>query len=215
MTNIDINKNKNALIVFAKPPIAGLAKTRLIPAIGEAQAAEIHGKLLIHTLSNVVFTSEKDNRWDTHLWCSEKPEHPFFQVCQRQFNLKLHVQSGNGLGERMAHAMRHMLNEYEKVCIIGADCPVIDRDKIHQVFASLNKNDDVVITPAEDGGYVLLAIKQQLLDNIFTDIEWGKADVYQRTLTNLRNLNLNPVIQPTLWDVDEPADLKRINLNLL
>jgi len=202
-----MNKN-NALIIFSKPPIAGLAKTRLIPALGEEGAAEYHGKLLRHTLTNVVCEGE----WDSHLWCSENMGHSFFQSCLADYAITLHEQSGDDLGERMANAIQSMLGEYESVCIIGSDCPVLNRDKIRIVFASLNSKDDVVITPAEDGGYVLLAVRQQLRTEIFSGIKWGGADVYRQTLNKVRLLALKPAIQPVLWDVDEPADLDRIIL---
>ena len=196
---------KNALIVFAKPPIAGLAKTRLIPALGEDGAADYHKKLLHHTLKNVIC----EEKWDTHLWCSENTKHDFFQFCEKEFSLVLQQQIDGDLGSKMAHAIEQMLKDYEKVCIIGSDCPLINVQKIQDVFNCLKKNDDVVITPAEDGGYVQLAVKRQLQPAIFAGIRWGGADVFQTTLHNISRLGLNPVIQSTLWDIDEPEDMIR------
>lgn len=198
---------KNALIVFAKPPVAGLAKTRLIPALGEDGAAAYHKKLLHHTLENVIF----EDKWDTHLWCSENTKHDFFQFCEKEFSLVLRQQINGDLGSKMAYAIEQMLKGYEKVCIIGSDCPLINVQKLQNVFNQLKKNDDVVITPAEDGGYVQLAVKRQLNPEIFAGISWGGAGVFQATLNNINRLGLNPVIQPTLWDVDEPEDLIRFS----
>lgn len=210
---------KNALIVFAKPPVAGLAKTRLIPALGAAGAAAYHAKLVKHTLVNVVCDNRSgklyENKWDTHLWCSENKSHDFFLSCLSEFSVTLQEQSQGDLGERMFHAMHFMLKKYDKVCIIGCDCPVLDRNKITEVFARLMSKNDVVVTPAEDGGYVLMAVKQQLMSEMFSSIQWGGADVFERVLYNLRGLNLNPLIQPTLWDVDEPEDLNRQALAML
>jgi len=203
-----IGKRKNALIIFAKPPVAGLAKTRLIPALGKEGAAQYHGRLLLHTLNNVVMECE----WDTHLWCSDNLKHPFFQSCEKKFSVDLHEQRGNDLGSRMYHAMNEMLKEYDSVCIIGSDCPILDVEKIRNSFACLKIKEDVVITPAEDGGYVLLAVKQALKPEIFSNISWGGSDVFQHTLDNMESLHLNSLIQPTLWDIDEPEDLNREDL---
>ena len=202
------NRKEKALIVFAKPPVAGLAKTRLIPALGENGAAEFHAKLLNLTLKNVV----SENEWDTHLWCSENIVHPFFQTCVSGYSIKLHLQSEGDLGERMTHAMQYMLSQYEKVCIIGSDCPVLDRSKLRKVFAGLNSDKDVVVTPAEDGGYVLMAVRKELNADIFSGTQWGGRDVFQNTLKNIQGLKLNPVIQSTLWDIDTPEDLNRIQI---
>ncbi len=205
-----VKKKSNALIVFAKPPIAGLAKTRLIPALGEAGAASFHGELLTSTLKRVVVLNATEKEWDTHLWCSQDMAHPFFQACLSNFPITLQMQSSGDLGARMAHAMQLMLNDYDNVCIIGADCPVLDADKIREVFTLLKSKNDVVITPAEDGGYVLMAVRQQFYPVIFSGTQWGGTDVFQHTLDNVRALKLNPLIQPTLWDVDTPEDLTRL-----
>ena len=136
----------------------------------------------------------------------------FFQMCSSQYPIKLHTQIAGDLGEKMSHAIQYMLNDYEKVCIIGSDCPVLDINKIRKVFSQLNVKEDVVVTPAEDGGYVLMAVRKQLDPDVFIGTRWGGDDVFQHTINNLQSLKLNPVIQPTLWDIDTPEDLNRIQI---
>ncbi len=202
-------RNKNALIVFAKPPIAGFAKTRLISALGEVGAAEFHAKLLDHTLQHVVSKS----LWDTYLWCAQEPNHPFFQRCFSRYDIHLQAQTQGDLGQRMTHAMQSMLYEYEKVCIVGADCPLMNAEKIKQAFADLHSQNDVVVTPAEDGGYVLMAVMLQLNPAVFSGVRWGGESVFRQILKNLRHLKLTPIIQSTLWDIDTPEDLHRVLLH--
>ena len=202
---------ENALIVFAKPPVAGLAKTRLIPALGKDGSAEMHAKLLMHTLGSVSSPQNLENTWDTHLWCSNDPDNHFFIECEKRFGVTRHKQVGVDLGERMAHAIHTMLQSYQRVCIIGSDCPEMNSLKVSTVFSCLKTENDLAITPAEDGGYVLLAVKERLFPEIFSDIEWGGAGVFNQTISKIEALELNAKIQPTLWDVDEPVDLKRVN----
>ena len=101
-----MRQDRSAVLVFCKPPVAGSAKTRLIPMVGEQNAAEIHRKLTLKTLSNTVNPSQ----WDTILYCATQPQHEFFRYCQTVFNIQLELQSGFELGERMLNAFQSQVH---------------------------------------------------------------------------------------------------------
>ena len=197
-------------MIFAKPPIAGVAKTRLMPRLGAVGAAALHQKLVLRTLDNV----HRPEQWDTNLWCAGDVTHPFFQACALDYRLSLYPQSEADLGQRMYAALQSSLRVYEAVCLLGTDCPLLSEAHIRQAFEQLDQGHDLVFSPAEDGGYVLIAakfIKRELFENI----QWGSCTVMQQSLANAEQLSLQVSLLPTLWDVDVPEDLPRLaSLNL-
>ncbi len=197
-----MSKNKQALLVFAKAPVPGKAKTRLIPKLGAEGAAELHQELVLRTLERLV-----NSQWDTLLWTAGDSEHSLFQDCDVRFDLKRYVQQGDDLGQRMYHAMKTCLESYESVCLVGTDCPVLDEQIVAKVFRRLD-NLDMVFNPAEDGGYVLLAANT-VDPRVFENIRWGTSEVMGKTRVNLKKLNYDVSFFPVLWDVDVPEDLSR------
>ncbi|WP_171899489.1 TIGR04282 family arsenosugar biosynthesis glycosyltransferase [Candidatus Marithrix sp. Canyon 246] len=186
------------LQIFAKAPIYGQVKTRLIPKIGAASATNLHKQFVRLNL-------QKFSRlFNVQLWCAPDESHPFFQTCQQQFAISLHRQQGIGLGERMANA----LNSDQPTVLIGSDCPILSPKIISDAFAALETDYSVVLSPAEDGGYVLIGMRQ-LIPEIFTNIPWGTSEVFSITKQRLNALGIKWHQLPTLWDVDRPEDLER------
>ena len=192
---------ENAVIVFSKAPQPGQVKTRLIPELGAQQACQIHQQLLEYVIKNV--SSIKDADVDLH--CSPDTSHNFFQYLKAQYRLVLDTQVEGDLGKRMYSAIKSRLHEYKKVVLIGSDCPLINTDYIKIAFDELNRS-DVVLGPAEDGGYVLVGMKKPRSD-IFTDIDWGSERVLQQTIEKIQPDI--PVLLDTLWDVDRAEDVER------
>ncbi len=195
--------SKNLLIVFAKPPIAGQAKTRLIPALGPQGAADLHFRLLCDTVSRLV-TPE---RWNTQLWVASHPAHAAFQSLAYEHAILLRTQQGRDLGERMYRALAHSLENFQRVVLIGTDCPILTKTVVQEAFAQLG-NHDVVFNPAEDGGYVLVGARAIVAD-LFEGIAWGENDVMQQTLQRLQSSHLTWRLGDCYWDVDTPEDLAR------
>jgi len=199
-------KKSNLLIIFAKPPIAGKAKTRLIPALGAEGAASLHQKLLHFTLDNLI----SPRGWDTQLSCASNREHPFFQTCLEGYDITLTSQIEGDLGEKMFHAIDQGLLAYDNVIVVGSDCPALNKEDIQNSFNQLASGLDIVITPAEDGGYVLVGARQKIDKDVFNCIEWGSDTVLDETLKRVSDKNLTVNLQPMLWDVDVPDDLFRL-----
>jgi len=195
--------NEQGLIVFAKAPVAGKAKTRLSPAIGAVAAARIHAELVERTLESVT-----EPRWATALWCSPDSNDIFFQNLADKHGLLLENQQGENLGEKMYMALLSTLEQSKRAVIIGTDCPVLSKRIIQQAFSALRNNYDAVIIPAEDGGYVLLGLTR-IDQQLFDDMAWGTNTVFTQTMSRLKQLGFNCLVLPTLWDIDRPEDLLR------
>lgn len=190
------------LQIFAKAPIQGLVKTRLIPDLGTKMATNVYFELLDRTLNLAVASHYK-----AQLWCTPNQQHEFFQQNAKEHHFILYEQFGKGLGERMQYALEQGLQEAEKVVLIGADCPVFTEAYLAKAFDSLAES-DVVLGPAEDGGFVLIACRKTQ-ENMFEDVEWGKATVLKQTMDAVERVGLTSLLLPELWDVDTPDDVKR------
>lgn len=194
-----------ALLVFAKAPIPGAVKTRLIPTLGAEAAARLQERLVHHTLSLATSAALAP----VELWCAPVAEHPFFEQCHRRYDVPLRDQQGHNLGERMAYAFAETLKTRRYALLIGTDCPQLSAGDLKLSFELLANGYRAVLGPAEDGGYVLVGL-QTLAPSLFTDIGWGTDQVLTQTREKLAALHLRWFELPTRWDVDRPADLARL-----
>jgi len=190
------------LQVFAKAPVAGFVKTRLIGDIGEQAACELYVELLENTLQLAA-----GHAVTKHLYCTPNEQADFFQNCTQKYSLTLHSQFGDDLGARMLNALQQGLNSYQKVVLIGSDCPVLSHSYINDAFSALEAA-DVVLGPAEDGGFVLIACRVTHLE-MFKGVCWGGARVLEQTLAALSDTGLSYQLLKTLWDVDRIEDFRR------
>lgn len=193
-----------AILVFCKAPIAWQVKTRLIPQLSPQQAAALHVELSKRVLSLVSVS----NLCPIQLWCSPDIEHPFFQECTEQYPLSLHTQQGNDLGERMHHAIDTALHEKSKVLLIGCDSPSITAEDLDLALQSLQTPKDITLAPAEDGGYVMIGMREPQPE-LFLDMEWGNSHVLKATYQRVANAGLIRKETKQQWDIDTFADLKR------
>ena len=196
--------DRNALLIFARAPVAGEAKTRLIPALGAAGAARLQQRLTEHALA----TAARTQIGSVQLWCTPSPTHPFFVDCARRYPIAVRTQSGLTLGERLAFAAVRELPGRDAIVIIGTDCPVLTDLHLRAALDALQES-DAVIYPAEDGGYVLLGLACQCPE-VFSGIDWGSKRVFDQTMQNLSGAGRRVSVRETLWDVDTPADFERL-----
>lgn len=197
------------LVVFAKAPVAGDVKTRLIPQIGAENATQLHRLMTI----NAVKIATDTNVCPVELWCSPDNTHEFFQALKSQFPIALYDQQGKDLGERMFNAATDVLGRAKHVVIIGSDCPQFSRDHLTDAIKSLTIEDnDAVLAPAFDGGYVLIGMNKAD-QRLFDGISWGTSDVLVQTRVALQNMGWCWHELPTLLDVDVKADLEDIVAN--
>lgn len=199
--------NETCIIVFAKAPVAGKVKTRLVPALGAERAARLHGELLRHTLITVCGCGHP-----VQLWCDGDPRDPFFTGLRSQFPLTLHRQCGAGLGARMAAAFEETLARAERVLLIGSDCPAITLHDMHAAFAALRRY-DAVLGPATDGGYWAMGLRR-VDASLFEGIGWGGDSVLRDTLRRLDDLNWQWHLLNVYPDIDRPDDLAHLPASL-
>lgn len=198
-----MQRPKTKLIIFAKAPIPGFAKTRLIPAIGARAASELHKKLVEHTVS----TALSCRSLNVELHISEA--HPFFLRLFKKYHVKLVTQSQGNLGERMQSAF---LGSNGPTLLMGSDCPVIDEQILLACVYALDR-DDLTLLPAEDGGYGLIGMSQasdKRCHTLFSDIPWGSGKVLETTRQRLQKLDLSCSEPTKIWDVDRKQDLERL-----
>jgi hypothetical protein len=186
--------------VFAKAPDAGAVKTRLVPALGAGGAARLHEALVWHALA----IAAQARPATLQLWCAPDAAHPFFADCAARFGCELHAQRGADLGARMADAFARS----SPLVLIGTDCPALTASHLVRAWQALATH-DVAIAPAEDGGYVLIALARPA-PALFADMAWGDAGVMARTRERIAAAALRCLELETLWDVDRPADYRRL-----
>lgn len=198
-------KQHNAsIIILAKNPVPGQVKTRLIPVLGASGAAELQSKLIHQTLTTAI-TSQCG---PVELWCSPTYQHSFFSDCCERYPITLHQQKGADLGKKMALAAQAGLSRSHAVIIIGTDCPTLHTDDLNAALKKLEQGNELCLKPAEDGGYVLVAMRR-LIKSIFEDMPWGTRDVLAKTRHRLMMQSIKHAELDITWDLDRPGDYDR------
>jgi len=192
-------------MVFARAPTPGEAKTRLIPALGEAGAAALHRRLVMHCL-----LAARDSRLGpVELWCAPDTSDPFFRECERRYGAGLHAQGEGDLGARMQRAFESALARSRHAILVGSDIPALSIQYLRDADQALVQGDEVVIGPAEDGGYVLIGLSH-CDPELFRNIPWGGPEVLPETRRRIAGLSWRSSELSVLWDVDRPEDLGRL-----
>jgi uncharacterized protein len=205
----------NTLILFAKEPIPGEVKTRLIPALGEYGACHLYRKFV-----NLMLTYYANTDYANFVIYCNSNKYSSLKHFKSYFSQYPNVknQYGSNLGEKMYHAMAqelHIFNENRnkdttnKVILFGADCPFLTDTIMQQVITALDKN-DLVFVPTIDGGYVLIAARK-ICPKIFDNITWSTSQVMSQTCQNLDNLGYRYQLLEPVSDIDEPNDLKKLS----
>ena len=190
-----------AVIVMAKAPLPGLAKTRLIPALGAAGAARVAGRLL----ERMVLQALAAGLGPVDLCVAPDAAHPCWAAWAQHPGLHLSQQVDGDLGQRMAAAFSRVLQQEAGALLVGTDAPMLDADYLRQAAAALSTH-DAVLGPATDGGYVLIGLNRPQ-PSLFADMRWSHDQVLADTRQRLATAGLRHAALPALHDIDEPADL--------
>jgi hypothetical protein len=186
------------VIVFARAPRAGQAKTRLVPRLGAAGAARLQARLIAAALRTA--REARCGPVELHLTA----RHSLFSG-----RALLRLQRGADLGARMHHALARGLRRHGAAILIGADCPALRPEDLRRALRLLAGGCDVVLAPAEDGGYALIGARR-VSPLLFQGVPWGGAGVCAETLRRLGRLGYRSRQLRTVWDVDRPEDLERL-----
>ena len=186
--------------ILAKAPAPGLAKTRLIPALGAHGAAFVAERMI----ERAVETACAAGIGRVTLWASPDTTHAVFRELATRFPIALARQGAGDLGARMLAA----LSDGPTICI-GSDCPMLGVEHLRDAAAALRDGVDVVVVPAEDGGYVMIGSRTPQ-PALFTDMTWSADTVMKETRRRLAHAGLTWRELAPLWDVDRPEDLERL-----
>jgi len=187
--------------IFAKAPLPGLAKSRLIPALGAGRAADLQAHFIRYTLATTT-----QLHMPIELWCAPDIDHPAFAAAARDFSIQLCTQEGGDLGARMSHALECGIARGGPVVLIGTDCPALVAEDLQEAFDALVSGHDAVLGPAADGGYYLIGLNHPS-PQLFCEIQWSTHHVLNETRTRLRSSNMHWHELRQLHDIDTPADL--------
>ncbi len=189
------------IAVFARAPVPGACKTRLIPALGADAAARLHESLVRHALTAAAASAVGNVR----LWCAPDAGHPFFAQCAGAHGVALVAQPEGDLGAKMLAAFEAADGP---LLLMGADCPSITERHLRACARALEEV-DAVFLPAEDGGYGLVGARRPH-PALLRNIDWGSDRVMAQTRAALRRTQLTWREPAVVWDVDWPADLARL-----
>lgn len=196
------------LIQLGKCAELGKVKTRMQPQLTQLQSLHLHQAMLEHNLQNL----SHSHRYDYQLTLTGEITADFarqIESWKAEYSIVISEQQGEDLGQRMYHAIAQGLQQgYTHICLIGSDCPSISTDLIAETFAYLKQADKqgVIITPAYDGGYVLIAMNAAHRC-LFADINWGSEQVLQQTKSVAEQSGLAVYCTQPLPDIDDYADL--------
>lgn len=203
----DLNSPR-AIIVFAKQPLNGAVKTRLLPALSEEAATELYARMLQDTLDSVGRLSGIT----PFIFFEESPEAAAY-FKEMAPAIASYEQKGKDLGERMKSAFEAVFAKgFSEIAIIGTDSPDLPLEYIYEAFALLEyEHTDVVFGPAEDGGYYLMAMKR-VWDELFTGLPWSSENLLEESLSRAHNHCIGASMTPSWYDIDIPEDLGRSTL---
>jgi rSAM/selenodomain-associated transferase 1 len=192
------------VLVFAKAPVPGRVKTRLIPSLGEAGAARLAGRMLDHALGEALAAGVGP----VELCASPAFDHADWAGRVLPDGVAASDQGTGDLGARMARAAQRSLRARRPVLLMGTDCPRLTARHLRAAAAALRDHEAALI-PARDGGYVLLGLRA-FHPCLFRHVPWGTAGVARLTRARMAALGWRIWAGPRLADIDRPRDLGRL-----
>ncbi|MFH1215892.1 MAG: TIGR04282 family arsenosugar biosynthesis glycosyltransferase [Pseudomonadota bacterium] len=200
------NFSQELLILFTRFPQPGMAKTRLIPVLGEHGAADLQRRMAAFMFERAQkIRTTKDVAVEVHYCGGDEGE--VRSWVPTAFQLK--VQCKGDLGKRLHHATNTAFAEGRgKIVVIGSDCPSLTEEILEDAFQKLN-HADVVIGPAHDGGYYLIGLRKSS-DCLWKNISWGTEKVLRQTIGQAEAYGLSFLFLPPLADIDRPEDLTEL-----
>lgn len=198
-----------AVIVFAKAPVPGRAKTRLASVLGESGAAELATRMLEHAVENACAAA----LGPVEICTTPDASNPVFVTLAGHHEISLATQGEGDLGLRMDRALSRLLRVHASVLLMGTDAPGIDPARLRQAAAALARHDAVFI-PAFDGGYALVGLRRPAPE-LFSGITWSTSTVMATTRERARRFGIRLAELAPVFDIDEPEDLVHVPQQLL
>ena len=195
---------RRRVLLLAKAPQPGLAKTRLVPLLGAEGAAALQARLIKHALKTA-----RDASLGAIELHGAPADDDFLRYCAGHYGAELLPQAEGDLGERMRSALARALDAADCAILIGADCPALTARHLRLAARALDDGNDAVFAPTEDGGYALVGLTR-CDARVFEAIAWSTPTVMDETRARLRSLGWRWHELDTLWDIDRPDDYVRL-----
>ena len=206
MDDTDVSARENALIVMARYPEPGRVKTRLAASIGDAAAVALYRAFLDDLRARLAW-----HRSWVFYWAFEPAGSPF--RAELAAETAAFAQVEGDLGARMHGAMtRGLRGGARRVVLIGSDVPHVPLSSLEAAFRRLSAGADLVVGPAEDGGYYMIGSRS--VPPVFEGIRWGGKDVLAATLAAARRNRIEPELLEEQYDVDDIGGLKRLQADM-
>jgi len=189
-------------IIFAKAPLAGFAKTRLIPALGQEGAAALARNMLIDTLHEAISA----DIGVVELCVTPTIQDSAWQGVTLPTGIEISDQGEGDLGERLSRSVARLALNGESVLLIGTDCVEMTGSLLRNAAQALLEHDSAIHCTT-DGGYALLGLNRYN-PLLFSDMPWSSNDVASLTLDRIRKFGWSLHVGEVLRDVDEPQDLE-------
>ena len=194
--------NPAALIIFAKPPVPGMVKTRLQPQVSEENSARLQDACIRDAIRKALDIPGVD----AYLGYPAGTHVPYFEKAREATGIKLFSQEGETLGKKLQHVFSHGFSlGYRKIVVIGVDSPTLPPEYIRDGLALLD-HCDAVFGPSMDGGYYLVGMKESY--PLFPDDELGTENVLAEALEKGERLGLKIGALPPWYDLDRFEDLR-------
>ena len=188
----------NAVVIFAKVPDLDIAKSRIAATEGAEKAAAVYDELL-----EVTAATAKGCHYHVAFAGAERPGRleQIFSSSESFF-----PQYGNTLGKRLENAFLHIFAKgYSAACAIGCDCPYLSAHAFLETFSALKAENDIVIGPAQDGGYYLIGMNPGN-EYVFSVDGWSRPELLANTISAIKAKQGQYRLLNTLSDIDTIAD---------
>jgi rSAM/selenodomain-associated transferase 1 len=200
-----------SLLLFARAPVPGRVKTRLLERLTADGAAELYRAFL----EDAAYAYLAPAQWESVLCAEPSPLDPRLEPLFPD-PWRGEAQEGSDLGDRLRRAFaREFARGAPAVLAVGSDHPALPRGRLVEAFAGLAAGTRAVVVPAEDGGYCAIGLAAGVpADEVFREVPWSTPNVLAATLERLKGLGVRPRLLPFGYDVDRPEDVDRLRLDL-
>ena len=200
-SNIDI-------LLFARLPVLGKVKTRLKSALSNIEILALYEAML----KRIVSLLNESSLAEVQLWLDTDSAKENNFVLDMPWNFKVNEQVGLDLGDKMNFAINESLTANHSKCalLVGSDCPALTIGYLDNALRLLDDGAQLVLGPAEDGGYVLIGVNKSYPE-LFQGIQWGTDKVLEQTIRIAKSIGVDYVCLEPLWDVDRPDDIRRLS----
>ncbi len=193
------------ILVFAKPPRAGEAKTRLATSLGAEGAA-----LLARAFFRDAWAAVSSVPWAEPVLATTEPDAPEW----RELGIRRAWPQGDGdLGARMTRMLQRALATAPSALAIGTDSPGRPAGHLDEARRAL-ESADAVLGPSDDGGFYLLGLRR-VPDDLLGGLPWSSEETFERTRARLIERGLSVHVLPAWFDIDRPEDLEPLRRRLL